>query len=138
MKWSDLDLRPERKKLRQFSLLLLGFATGFALWFWTTAGGLLTFGTSVWLALALWGLAGALVPSIARPLFVGLTVLTFPIGWLVSRIVLMVIFLAVVTPIAFLMKSLRHDPLALRGKGRSSHWKTTRARTDSSRYLRQF
>ena len=55
------------------------------------------------------GVAGLLLPWTIRPLFVGLMVLTAPIGWAVSQVFLAVVFFGVFTPIAMVFRLLGRD-----------------------------
>jgi len=98
----------QQSHLRQFGFAaaILAGAAGF--WF----GGVSTSPTTIgWLLFAaLLGLSAALAPQRLRVPFVLLSAITAPIGWVVSHLILGLIYFAVVTPIG----------LALRLTGRSS------------------
>ena len=81
---------------------------------------------------------GYFFPSLIRPLFVGLLVITFPIGWVVSHLFLLLIFSLVITPLGFVMKIKKHDPLNLKMPKEPSMWKEIEAKKDPSRYLKQY
>ena len=49
---------------------------------------------------ALFGVAGLIRPGLLRPIFVGWMVMVFPIGWLMSRVLLGVLFYGLFTPLA--------------------------------------
>jgi len=72
-----------------------------------------------------------------RPIFVGLILLTFPIGWVVSHLLLGLIFYGLVTPIGLILRISGHDPLQLKKPSGNSVWKTPVGKTDATRYLRQ-
>jgi hypothetical protein len=135
----DLKLNPSRRELRQFGLIVLPLVAvalaAVARWKWHEA--------QVALALvgvaALAALAGALVPAALRPIFVGLSVLTYPIGWIVSLALLAVVFFVVLTPIAGIMRLLGEDPMQRRfDRKAASYWIERRRKHDPKRYFRQF
>ena len=81
--------------------------------------------------------AYALVPVLRRPMFIGWSVLTYPIGWAVSHLVLALVFFGVVTPIGVVLRRVGHDPMAREwNDGQDSYW-TTRAARDLSSYFHQ-
>jgi hypothetical protein len=93
----------------------------------------------------LWGIGGlAIVLALARPvwlrwLYVGLMVVTWPIGWVLSQVVLALIFYGVVTPAGLVRRAFGKDPLRKRGSPEvASYWKPRRAPADMERYFRQY
>lgn len=138
MQWSDIDFDPDRRKLRQFAALLLFVCGVLSATLWMRTGSIAK-PASILLAVGIvWSVAGIAMPAAIRFLFVGLTVALFPVGWLVSRLVLAVIYYLVLTPIGLVLRLTKHDPLGLDGSGRDSFWKTVEPRTDPSSYFRQF
>jgi hypothetical protein len=143
----QLNLRPGKRELRQFgffALVAFGLAGGVILW----KGGLfhLSFGGAARpAAFTLWavGAASALLsilwPQGNRPLFVALSLLAFPIGWIVSHLVLAVLFYGVLTPVGLLFRILGRDPLARPFReDLRSYWVDLRDVTDEKDYFRQF
>lgn len=98
--------------LRQFAALSILVFGGMAYW-----QGLQERST---LALILAGLAvligplGLAKPQAIRFVFVGMTAVAFPIGWLVSHVVLALLFFGMFTPVALLFKLIGRDALARR------------------------
>jgi hypothetical protein len=137
MKWSDLPLKPTPRALRQFAAAWLGLFLLLALRqiflrHQAVAGAALG-------AVALVGLAGLLKPAAVRWLFVGATIVSFPIGWLISQVVLGIMFYLVLTPVAMVFKLRGRDALQLRREPeRSSCWMTREGASDPGRYLKQF
>ena len=79
------------------------------------------------------------VPAARRPIFLGWTGLAFPIGWVVSHLVLGAVFYLVFTPIGWLVRRINGDPLQRRFEAsRPSYWIERPAGTDVGRYLKQF
>ena len=137
MKWSDLPLNPTPRMLRQFSgAWLLAFA-GLAMH--RALVGHNPVVAMVLAAVALLGLIGLARPVLMRWLFIAATVITFPIGWLVSQVVLFLMFLLVITPVAFLMRLGGRDNLQLKRPPENvSLWKQRPERTEPGRYLKQY
>src|SRR5262249_34148448 len=102
MTWSDIPWTPASRTLRQFAgLWLLVFGTIACRHAWHGASGLaISFGV---LALVV-GILGLLVPQTVRPIFVGWMVVAFPIGWMVSRVVLALIWYGLFTPLAVVFR----------------------------------
>ena len=93
----------------------------------------------VWVAGAAVALLYAAVPAVRRPLFVGMSRITTPIGWVVSHVVLVLVFVVVVTPVALLLRLLGRDPLNRRPDPRvTTYWVGRRPDPDPRRYFRQF
>jgi hypothetical protein len=107
--------------LRQFAALWLVLLGGAALWRWLALGETRTAIVLGVLSLTV-GVAGLIVPAVVRPLFVGLTVVTFPIGWVVSRAIVVALFAVIVTPLALVFRLTGRDALHLRRKNRDSYW----------------
>ena len=127
----QLNLKPDAKQLRQFGFIALGaFAVIGAVVLWR--GGLfgLSFGEATQpVAYGLWGLGiisalfSLLWPLANRPLFVALIVVTFPIGVVVSHVVLALLFFGILTPVALLFRLIGRDPLEREfDRERESYW----------------
>lgn len=90
-------------------------------------------------AIALIGFIGLLKPSAVRWLFIGATVAAFPVGWLMTQLMLAVMFYLVLTPIAFLFRWRGRDELQLKRKAeRSTFWISRGGPPKAENYLKQF
>ena len=88
---------------------------------------------------ALVGIVGLIKPNVVRLLFLTASVVAFPIGWVVSFVMLAVMFYGVVTPVAFFWRLRGRDLLQLRAKkDQSSFWIPRGAEPPPERYLKQF
>lgn len=81
---------------------------------------------------------GALAPRRMRPVFVFLTLLTFPIGFVVSHLVLAIFYFGIITPVGLTMRLLKRDPLKLGKHDASTYWTERQGRLPMARYFRQF
>ncbi len=136
MQWSDALAVPTRKLLREFSGLWLVFFVGIAGWrAWHGDEGRLT------IALAgigvILGVIGLVQPLIMRPIYTGWMIAAFPIGWLVSRVMIGVMFFGLMTPFALAFRAMGRDALRLRRRNVTSHWVTKTTAAKSEEYFRQ-
>jgi hypothetical protein len=138
MYWSDLPLSPSPRLLRQFAALALVFLGGLAAWQGCARddleGGLALAGAG-----ALVGTVGLVRPRWLRWPFVVWTAAAFPVGWVMSRVLLAAVFFGLFWPLGLVLRLLGRDPLALRPRPYAvSYWAPKPAPTDPRRYLRQF
>lgn len=85
------------------------------------------------------GGAGIIWPAALRPVFVGWLALAFPIGWLVSRLLLLFLFAGLITPVALAFRAAGRDVLQRRRqRGQSSYWMRKPPPAGVKSYLRQF
>jgi hypothetical protein len=138
MQWSDIPFDPPRKTLRQFAGLCLGIFGALALYQGLARG-------RTTLAMVLAGLAltvgpiGLIWPRAVRPVFVGWMVLAFPIGWVISRLMLAFTFYGLITPVALIFRLIGRDVLERRFEpARGSYWTPKVLPDDPRRYFRQF
>jgi hypothetical protein len=85
------------------------------------------------------GPLGLVWPRAIRRIFVGWTTLARPVGWMVSGVLLRIVFYGVFTPVAIIFRIMRRDALGVRRQtGATSYWHTKPSARDSASYLRQF
>lgn len=138
MKWSDLPFHPSHKVLRQFAALWLAFflALGASQWClrdrpWS--------GLALAAAAVLVGLPGLFRPALLRWIFVGWMVVVFPIGWLISLLMLTVVYFLVLTPVALFLRLRGRDLLDRKpAPEQPSFWEPKQSPRDPRRYFRQF
>ncbi len=127
---------PDDKQLRWFSLgccgagALLGYmvlhATNSVTWGYVLAG----LGVTVFVI-------GLVRPALVRPAYYALLAITFPIGWLISNSVLILIFYGFMTPLGLVFRLLGRDALMLKKPQVSSYWREHGQRKDVESYFRQ-
>jgi hypothetical protein len=77
--------------------------------------------------------------AFVRPVYVGLTLVTLPIGWVLSYVVLGVVYFLVLTPIGLVSRLFGYDPLRLRrDPDAESYWTPHEPPGDVKRYFNQF
>lgn len=92
---------------------------------------------------ALLGTGAALLSLVApranRPLYMGLSAVAYPIGFVLSHLLLGALFFGLFAPIGVIFRLMGRDPLRRRfDPGAASYWTPARAPRDPERYFRQF
>jgi ABC-type uncharacterized transport system permease subunit len=135
----SINRDPSRRQLNQFGFIWLGFLAVFGGIAWYRFENP-TVATWLWIAAVAVPVVGWLVPPFMRLVFVGMSYLAWPIGFVVSHVVLAVVYYLVLTPIGLLMRLVGYDPMTRRaGDAGSSRW--VARSTDNrgiERYFRQF
>ncbi len=131
----DISQSPTRRELRWFAGVWWPAICGVLGWFARDASPAATVG--LWTAGIVLGAAGLLRPRIIQPVYKALIVATFPLGWLLSHVVLRVMYFGVITPIAVLVRTF-HDPMERAFDPDARTYWVPRAESPSSRYFRQF
>lgn len=134
----DVNWNPSRRELRQFGWLCLLFGA--------LIGAIVAYRSSAWnAAVVIWAVGsvaailGMTKPALLKPIFVGWVAAAYPIGWIVSNLVLAATFYLVVTPIGLLMRLIGRDPLGRRRHGSpGSYWVPHEPSRDPASYFRQF
>ncbi len=138
MQWTDISFDPPRRTLRQFAGLALIVFGGLAGWNYFAKGQVVSSAVLAVLAVAI-GLPGLARPRLVRPVYVGAMILAFPIGWVVSRLLLAILFYGVVTPMGLVLRLGGRDPLRLaRPAARTTYWMAKPEPADLRSYFRQF
>jgi hypothetical protein len=138
MRWSDIQFRPSDKTLRQFAGIWIVFFGGIAAY-----QGYFHQRTNVAIALgtlaAVVGLPGLAAPRIIRPIYVSWMVAAFPIGWVVSHVILAMIFYGLFTPLGAIFRMMGRDALhRQRGRELESYFVPKITPADPASYLRQY
>jgi len=131
-----INRHPPPRQLLVFALAWLVFVGGIGLAQW--------FKARPTAAVACWMLAGA-VPLIGavwreglRLLYVGLSYATYPIGLVVSSVVLTALYYVVLTPIGLILRLARHDALQRRfDSAAPSYWHQRPVSREPASYFRQ-
>ncbi len=143
----QIDWNPRRKVLRNFGLIgLVAFGAFGALAHWQVypfRG--LSDGTAETTSYVLWalavycGLCAAAAPIAVKPVYLLLTVITFPIGFVISYIVMAIMFYLVITPVGLIFKIIGRDSMNRKfDPSAASYWIKRRPPETLKRYFRQF
>ena len=85
------------------------------------------------------GLFAVAAPAALKWLYVTLTVVSYPIGFVLSYVIVTLMFFVAITPLAFIFKIMGRDGLKLRRSERAtSYWIQRTPPATVTRYFRQF
>ncbi len=133
-----INWKPDEQTVRQFAWLA---PPGFALWAGLAAlagvPGVAVVGCATVGVIILLG--SRIDLRVAELAYVGLSILAFPVGWLMSRVLLAVLYYGVLTPIGVLLRLGGRDPLERRFDREAwSYWRPRPPAGDATSYFRQF
>lgn len=138
MKWSDIPFHPTGKALRQFAAAWLVFFLAVGTYQYVVRGHQRWGLTLILLAIAV-SVLGLVRPAAVRWIFVGWMVLAFPIGWLLSQIMLLLLFYGVITPVALLFRFRGRDMLRSKpAPNRPTYWLPKQTPQDVTSYFHQY
>jgi len=135
----EINWRPSQKDLRNFGWISLAMLTVVALllhW-WKDLG-------AFWsLCICAVGLLVYVLSRIStilvRPIYVALTVATWPIGWALSHLAMAILYYLVLTPIGLLFRVVGRDSLDRRfDRSAETYWKPPQPPDNIERYFKQF
>jgi hypothetical protein len=133
-----IDWNPSTRHLRQFALLGSVFFVALAGWVCKQQG----WNAYVWAFLvtsAGFLVVGLLLPECVRYLYLGLIAVTFPIGWVVSHLILGLIYYGLFTLVALIFRLIGRDALERRfAPAATTYWQPKRMPTDVRQYFHQF
>lgn len=146
-KMIEINLRPDERTLRHFGwIALCGFSLlAMTAWFevFLFAAGLGGARETVVGAFA--GLAGfsavasVFYPKANLPIYLGLTLLSYPIGFVLSYVIMATLFYLVISPVGLFFRLTGRDPLNRRfDLEASTYWSDSRPRRSKDSYFRQF
>jgi len=142
-----LNLNPTAKDLRQFGFIALGaFALLGTLLYWHVIPLWRVLGRAtptaayvVWAVGALSALLSIVAPKLNRPLFVALSVVAYPIGVVMSYVIMGAFFFLILTPLGLMFRLAGRDPLRRRFDATArSYWIPHNAAEKTERYFSQF
>jgi len=134
-----INRNPELGELRLFAAVffpatfaVLGTVLGRKFGVWNIVYG-------VWAVVAVVAVVGAIVPRMMKPIYIGMTMAVFPIGWVVSHVILGAVYFVVMTPIGLVMRAAGRDPMERKLKPEAAtYWEKRDTVTDKKKYFRQF
>ena len=143
----EIDLKPSKSTLRQFGwIALVGFGVlGALAWFELF---IFSFGLGQareTVAMSFWGLAALatlfslVFPSGNLPIYLGLTVVAFPIGFVLSYVIMGTLFYLLITPVGLFFKITGRDAMHRRFDPEAqTYWFQARAQRPREHYFKQF
>lgn len=133
-----LNTNPSKRDLRQFAMLWLPIFLCLLAYLgpWKS-NATVTQGMLIAAAVSL--VLGAVFPVAIKPIFVGAMIVTFPIGYVVSHVLLALTFFLVVTPMALVLKLLGKDPMTRRwNREATTYWEPVPQARNENDYFKQY
>lgn len=139
----EVNWKPEKSTLRLFALIwLIGFSSIAVLIAWRggtfEGGGSWIIPQVLWAIAAVVGAAGLILPVLVRPVYFLWMGVTYPVGWVLSHLILLTIYYGLFTPLGIIFRIIGRDPLNRKQAERSSYWIEKNDRPSVSRYFRQY
>ena len=146
-KMIEIDWKPDAHTLRQFGwIAFVGFSFLAALAWWERL--IFSFGlgearplvAGTFAALAIVSAGFSLVaPRANLPIYLGLTILSYPIGFVLSYVIMGLLFFGMLTPVGLFFRLRGYDPLNRKFDPEAkSYWTDPRPRRGRESYFRQF
>ena len=135
----SLNLSPSQKQLKDFGFisLIMFFVIGLVLL------GLGKVPAKGFMGFCLVGVVLYILSRISvaliKPIYLGMILLTFPIGWVVSHLMMALFYYGIITPVALLFRLLNRDPLCRRYEPNAdTYWLQCKKKRPAKDYFRQF
>ncbi len=133
-----INWKPDRKTLGEFAeagMFALGMVAAPLAYF----RGHPQIAATFWVVAVIIRVVGLARPAWLKPVFLGLTLVTWPIGWVVSWVALGLLYFAVFTPIALVFRLMGRDALRRSFDPKAkTYWEPYRPNRGLERYLRPF
>lgn len=146
-KMIELDWNPNRDTLRRFGWIAVAGFSFFALLAWKEwllfalgLGGARTTVAALFATLALLsGFFSLVAPRANRPIYLGLALLSFPIGFVLSYVIMGFLFYGLITPVGLFCRLLGRDTMKRRFEpDAASYWSDCRPERSKESYFKQF
>ncbi|MHC5184457.1 MAG: hypothetical protein ACYSPI_09305 [Planctomycetota bacterium] len=135
----SLNLKPSDKQLNDFGLigLIMCFVIGLVLlWLGKIPANVFMVFAGVGIVLYI---VSRISVALIKPVYLGLIVLTFPIGWVISHLMMALFYYGIITPVGLLFRLLNRDPLCRKYKpDADTYWIRYKKKRPAKDYFRQF
>lgn len=131
----EVQWNPTQRQLRQFGVICL-FALPLIAWLWGGSSQLIGILAGIGLVMAV---LGYLLPAVVKPLFIGLTLVTLPIGLVLGEIATLLIFFGMFLPLGLLFRLVGRDALQVKiNKSAKTYWHVKKQPKDTASYFHQY
>ncbi len=130
----DFNAQPTDRQLRQFGVICVS-ALPTITWLWTQNA--VATGWAGGIGVLLCGL-GLLLPQLLKPVFVGLMIITMPIGMVVGELAMLLIYFGLFLPMAIVFRMIGRDSLQRRsGHNEKTFWQKRNPVSSIRKYYQQ-
>lgn len=135
----EINWHPSRKELRNFGVISLIASVVLSLLLYTFKGLGIQWVVFVVGAGLIIFLSGMISVTLTRVIYLGLTLVTIPIGLAVSFLLMAAFYFLLLTPLGLFFRLIGRDPLRRKfDSGTKSYWLTHQSHNSPERYFRQF
>ena len=130
----EVQWNPTQRQLRQFGVICF-FALPLIAWFWGASTQTIGILAGIGLVLAI---LGYVLPALVKPVFVGLTLITLPIGLVIGEIAMLLIYFGMFLPLSILFRLVGRDALQVKtNKSARTYWQAKKQPKDTASYFHQ-
>ncbi len=135
----QINRHPSKKQMRLFAALVFPAFWGIVAFLLLTRADRPTWALGVAIAAVLLSIVGLLSPAFMRYVYLGMVYATYPIGFVVSHILLAIVYYAIITPIGLLMRTLGKDPMNRDlDTAATTYWIAKETSTDPNHHFKQY
>ncbi len=133
-----INWSPDEKMLGQFAefgMFIMGLVAAPLMLY----RGYTSVAIAFWAAAILLRLVSLVKIAWVKPAFIGLSVITWPIGWVISHTALAIVYYGVFTPMALFFRLIGRDAMDRKfDPNAKTYWEPYNPNQGPARYLRQF
>ncbi len=135
----QINRNPTPRQLRQFGWIWMAFVALFGAVAWFKFDNPVV-ARGLWIAAVAVPVAGWALPAFMRLVFLGMSYLAWPIGFVVSHVILAAVYYLVVTPIGLVMRLVGYDSMKKTvDREAASYWvPRSVGDVDAKRHFRQY
>jgi hypothetical protein len=135
----EINWYPKRKELRNFGVIALIASAVIPLLLYLLKGLEVQWVLIICCVGFIIFLSSIISAKISRIIYLSLILLTLPIGWIISFILLALFYFLLITPIGFIFRLVGRDPLCRKfDSAVDSYWLPRRPPDSNDRYFHQF
>lgn len=134
----QIHTQPSRRQLAQFGAAWLIFFLALAAW-WAWKSASMTLPVALALLAVLVPTLGAMIPGMLRLVYLAMAYATYPIGWVVSHLLLALLYYLILTPIGLAIRLCKPSFFPKRPDPKlASYWIAKQGRRDAKDYLKPY
>jgi hypothetical protein len=135
----EINWNPKHKELRNFAIIALIASLIIALLLYVLKGVRIQWSVIIFAAGFGIFISSFVSLRLTRTIYLGLILVTFPVGWAISMILLTAFYFLLLTPLGLFFSLLGRDPLSRRfDPDAKSYWLSRRQTENLDRYFHQY
>jgi hypothetical protein len=132
----EVNWNPDKRQLKQFAYLWLGFFALVGLYLLVRDS---RSAATIFFIIAAFGIVGSIRPEFLRPIYVLWMAAAMPIGWCISHLLLLTVYYLAITPLGLLMLLCKYDPMNRQfNRAARTYWEPHDPGENAARYFKQY